>query len=195
MISDSISRMGYSWDEYQWGSTTTHEKTVSSKSKMPDGCLYSPSRRPGYGAPCPWPSLVLETGVSESLPRLHKDAEWWFANSDGDVRVVLILSTSKATRKVVLERWQLAPIGTPIPLSPETVSKLQQENTQPPMEKQTIVSPESALCAQRMEISRATDTVTGGPLHLPFLPIMDIDTPREGDTSLFYFSDDKLLRC
>ncbi|OJJ79977.1 uncharacterized protein ASPGLDRAFT_51889 [Aspergillus glaucus CBS 516.65] len=53
MIPDSISRMGYSWDEYQWGSTTTHEKTVSSKSKMPDGCLYSPSRRPEHGAPHP----------------------------------------------------------------------------------------------------------------------------------------------
>lgn len=30
-----------------------------------------------------YPYLVIEAGVSESMPSLQADAAWWFANSDG----------------------------------------------------------------------------------------------------------------
>ena len=187
--------MGYDWDDCQWGSTTLHEKTVSSRSKMPDECLYPPSRRPEHGQLRPWPSFVIETGVFESLPRLRMDATWWFANSCGDVRIVLVVSINKATRQVVLERWQLAPVGTLVPLSPETIFDLQEKNAPPPLEKQPFVSPDSAYCAQRIKICRTSNTVTGGPLRLPFQPVMDSNIPPEGNTIPFDFSDEKLLRC
>ena len=35
--------MGYTWDRCQYGSTTLHGKVISSKSQMPDECLYPPS--------------------------------------------------------------------------------------------------------------------------------------------------------
>lgn len=193
MISDDISRIGYRWDEYQWGSTALHEKTASNRSKMPDECLYPPTRRPEHNQPRHWPTFVIETGVSESLPRLRTDAAWWSSNSCGEVRIVLLVSIRKATREAALERWQLAPIGTQTPLSSATVAKLREENAPPPLAKQASVSPDSAYCAQRIEINRATDTVNHGPLHLPFNPIMDSDALPEGGA--FYFSDEQLIRC
>lgn len=99
------------------------------------------------------------------------DAAWWSSNSCEEVQVVLIVSIQKATRQVVLERWQLAPAGTLTPPSPDTVSNLQ-ENALLPLEKQSSVSPDSAHCAQHIEISRTSNTVMGGPLYLPFKPVI-----------------------
>lgn len=43
------------------------------------------------GAPDNWPSLVLEIGMSESLPQLRADASWWYPNSDGNIRLVILI--------------------------------------------------------------------------------------------------------
>lgn len=40
-----------------------------------------------------WPTLVIETGTSESLARLRVDAVWWLTNSGGEVKIVAIPKT------------------------------------------------------------------------------------------------------
>lgn len=38
-----------------------------------------------------WPSLVIETGLSESESQLRADAHWWFVNSRYQVKMVVLL--------------------------------------------------------------------------------------------------------
>jgi hypothetical protein len=52
-----------------------------------------------------WPNYIIETGFEEVLGRLRLHKEWWFGQSDGQVRVVLIIAVSRTARKVVFENW------------------------------------------------------------------------------------------
>jgi len=56
-----------------------------------------------------WPTIVLESGVSESLPQLRTDASWWLRNSGGDVKIVLIFSVKRTTRTIHIEKWENVP--------------------------------------------------------------------------------------
>jgi len=58
--------------------------------------------------PADWPTLVFECGVAESRRRLRADACWWLENSHGEVKIVLVLTISKADRKIKLEQWEMA---------------------------------------------------------------------------------------
>ena len=42
-----------------------------------------------------WPTIVLESGWSESLTRLRRDAHIWLENSGGDVKIVLLFSIGR----------------------------------------------------------------------------------------------------
>ncbi|KAN0070736.1 hypothetical protein V8E54_010901 [Elaphomyces granulatus] len=57
--------------------------------------------------PSGWPTLVLEVGVSESLPRLRNDASWWLSNSDGEVKVVLLIEVDKDHKRLNIETWEI----------------------------------------------------------------------------------------
>ncbi|RPA95775.1 hypothetical protein L873DRAFT_1845854 [Choiromyces venosus 120613-1] len=57
-----------------------------------------------------WPTLVIESGVSEKLPRLRVDARWWLENSSGDVNIVLLFSISEAAQMIHLEKWELVSV-------------------------------------------------------------------------------------
>lgn len=69
--------------ELEWAMTTTSRSTVGTSGKQSDECLLPRSRQGSAGQPPGWPTLVIESGVSESFTRLHEDAKWWFANSRG----------------------------------------------------------------------------------------------------------------
>ena len=58
-----------------------------------------------------WPTLVVESGVFESLYRLREDAKWWFSRSYGDVRIVLVVVADKPGGLLKVEKWQLMPRG------------------------------------------------------------------------------------
>ena len=53
-----------------------------------------------------WPSVVIEVGVSESLPQLRTDTHFWLTQSGGQTRIVILLSVKKATRVMKIERWE-----------------------------------------------------------------------------------------
>ncbi|KAF7158081.1 hypothetical protein CNMCM5623_002593 [Aspergillus felis] len=52
-----------------------------------------------------WPNYVIETGFEDMLGRLRLHKEWWFGQSGGQVRGVLIVGVSRTTRRVVIENW------------------------------------------------------------------------------------------
>ncbi|KAJ5943964.1 hypothetical protein N7516_004132 [Penicillium verrucosum] len=57
-----------------------------------------------------WPSLVIETGLSESEAQLRADAYWWFANSDYKVNMVLLFHIRRSPeRRVTIKLYSLRP--------------------------------------------------------------------------------------
>lgn len=92
-----LRNMGISRAGFQFGRTTTHPATVNEKSKQPDESFFffPGPRQMVNGEMVAWPTFVIEAGVMESLARLREDATWWFANSQGMVRIVLLLAGRK----------------------------------------------------------------------------------------------------
>jgi len=61
---------------------------------------------PLHGA-ADWPSVVIECGVSQSRDRLEVDANWWFENSGGQVKIVFLLSFSEEKQEIHFQQWEL----------------------------------------------------------------------------------------
>jgi hypothetical protein len=58
-----------------------------------------------------WPTIVFESGLSETLHRLRCDANWWLETSKGEVKIVIIISIKPAQTKLHIERWERAPLA------------------------------------------------------------------------------------
>ena len=73
------------------------------------------SWKPGYFCPLKtdWPSVVIECGVSQSRDRLEVDAHWWLENSDGQVKMVLVISFSRTKREIHFQQWEMATAPKP----------------------------------------------------------------------------------
>jgi len=64
------------------------------------GSAYKPSARE---KPIDWPTIMIESGFSESLKHLRNGANWWLTNSQGEVKIVVIISIQPANKKLHLE--------------------------------------------------------------------------------------------
>lgn len=64
------------------------------------------STRPGSGA---WPSLVIEVGVTQTLPEMRAKAQLWFRLSNFEVKIVLLVKLSSAQRSMTVEKWKALP--------------------------------------------------------------------------------------
>ena len=62
-----------------------------------------------------WPTIVFEAGLSESLTDLRRDAQWWLANSRGEVKIVIIISIVKAEKSLWIEQWNISSFDRPGP--------------------------------------------------------------------------------
>ena len=72
------------------------------------------------------PTLVIESGWSESRPELHQDRDVWLMGAAGTTEAVLILKWSKLTGRKVkgdIEVWDLDPAGHPRLLQQEVKEK------------------------------------------------------------------------
>lgn len=163
------SRMGIPRNEIAFGMATTHQPTVGNKGKQADQCFWPSSRQPGPGQQPGWPTLVIETGVTESLHRLREDAYWWFHNSLGRVRIVLVVCISRRQSKIIIEKWHLAPPGTPNPLTRSMLDQLVLIQ-RPPLVQQPVAS-QQPYPAQEIEISPVS--IQGDPLTLNFEAVFD----------------------
>ena len=56
-----------------------------------------------------WPTIVFESGFSESFTQLRRDAGWWLTNSRGDVRIVVIVFVRPEQKTLQVEKWCLVP--------------------------------------------------------------------------------------
>ncbi|GKZ30213.1 hypothetical protein AbraIFM66950_008259 [Aspergillus brasiliensis] len=163
--------MGVPRTTYCWGSAVTNPGTVSTHGKQPDNCLYPPNRQPSLGQLNGWPTLVIETGVSESLAKLRRDATWWFQSSSGDTRIVLIVSIKSSARQVRLEKWQLIPPNMGRPATRQMIDQLRQEPDQMPPLVQQPANAQFAFPIQEVVITPTS--ITGQPLVLPFQALFD----------------------
>lgn len=180
LIDEKNYLMGVPRNSRIWmGRATYIPDDTATKGKQP-GNAFVPSSRRGTSMRLSkfWPTLVIEAGVPKSLPRLRLNAKDWFAISDGQVRIVLLLSITKS--EITFEKWQLAPIFAPHPLTREFIDELRQQNPNiPPLIGQPA-SGQQAYSAQ--EVSVRSDQVVGDPLVLSFQALHD-RTPQqeEGD--------------
>src|SRR5256714_12370861 len=113
-------RMGLEDDLISIGATKFKTPRVS---KEGDSALKPRSMRP-LGAD--WPTIVLESGWSESLTKLRQDGHIWLENSGGDVKIVLLFSIGRTARTMMIEKWEnrpvpanpSAPTNPPVPANP-----------------------------------------------------------------------------
>ncbi|KAJ5297797.1 hypothetical protein PENANT_c012G09850 [Penicillium antarcticum] len=162
--------MGISEDDWDWAAASKYppcppnSTRTSIRGKEGDQGLIPQSRMFNQEENYGWPTLVFETGVSQSLGRLREDAEWWFAHSEGDVRFVLIIARKPTV--IHFELWQLAPTNSPRPLSRHCIRTLRSQTpSMPPLTRQPAQTQQS-YCSQ--EVTVTPHSVVGAPLVLPF---------------------------
>lgn len=100
--------MGFSMKESNgWMGSVFHYTSPAladaTQGKSADECSFPLERRGGISGQFEWPTLVIETGVPKSLPRLEQDARWWLANSGSAVRIVLLLIIDRGCETIDLQ--------------------------------------------------------------------------------------------
>ncbi|KAF9251729.1 hypothetical protein DTO013E5_3844 [Penicillium roqueforti] len=172
-IDDRLSAMRIRSTNRKWAATSTYKPTPT-KGKQGDQAFIPPSRCPSPQRPAGWPTFVIETGVSESLPRLREDAKWWLAASSGDVRIVLVISIKRTS--VYFEKWQLAPSNAPRPLTRAYIDTLRLQGPHIPPLFQQPATIQQAYSAHEVEVTPTG--IEGTPMILPFAALYDRDPGR-----------------
>ena len=114
-----------------------------------------------------WPTVVVEIGLSESLPNLREDARYWLTISEGKVFVVILISFSVSSKVVTWERWENAP-----PAPGRMVLRSQTVPHDVPTCMQTVTLPPAG-------------PATGTPFRIPTSKIWDIVPPNVGTEIVF----------
>ncbi|KAJ5129434.1 uncharacterized protein N7515_005473 [Penicillium bovifimosum] len=182
-VNDALTGMGLDWNDAEWVGGATYKPTTAI-GKVPDDAFLPPPRCTTPVSEIGWPTLVIETGVSESMPRLRVDAAKWFSDSKGKVRITLVISIKDSS--VDVERWQLAPIGAPTPLTRDYIASLcRRPPNRPPLYSQDPAA-QQPYCAQQIIITRQGAT---GDLVLPFDALYD-RSPEQGEHDVLITSTD-----
>ncbi|OKO96870.1 hypothetical protein PENSUB_10424 [Penicillium subrubescens] len=117
-----------------------------------------------------WPSLVIETGLSESEAQLRADAYWWFSNSDYKVNMVILFHIQRSPeRRVTIKLHSLRPTNPRITRGLQ--AEAQRTLLSNPVPSQTytpIVLRHSAV----HEIVITSKDVQNAPLELDFESVM-----------------------
>jgi hypothetical protein len=141
-----VTGMGISYLELRPMGGTRYPGNTSSKEG--DSSYKPSSRRNKYD----WPTIVIESGLSESLQRLRSDARWWLENSRGDVKIVVLISVKPADKTLQIEKWELALLPN------QRVTRAHP-------------NPNTQIPTQIQEITIINNVVTGSPLVLEFQKI------------------------
>ena len=138
--------MGLDWKFLSLGATTFKAPYAP---KEGDPAFKPMSIRPRKAD---WPTIVLESGWSELLTRLRRDAHIWLEKSRGDVKIVLLLSVGRTARRMIIEKWENRPVPANRPVT-------RSNTTQTPTQIQAIT------------IDSNSNTVNGASLTLEFRKI------------------------
>lgn len=106
-----------------------------------------------------YPSLVLEIGASESSDQLRQDARWWYANTNQETKLVVLIDVTDNPYRVDFEVWTEV-------VNQSTVHSTRSRPT-------TVLQ-----CTQRVSLQNGV--VTGAPLILDFATLMH-RAPRVGE--------------
>ncbi|RHZ74431.1 hypothetical protein CDV55_106213 [Aspergillus turcosus] len=159
IVLEQLLAMGIPLDDMDWGGNTT----------------YKPQARTGTQADNILPQAPGDQGKEGSL---EADAKWWFANSSGDVRIVLLIVLN--TTYVRFEKWQLVPPNAPRPVTQAYIDQLRANPAHnPPTDRQP---PGNQYAYAAHEVTVTATTVTGAPMTLPFAALYERPPgPNEGD--------------
>ncbi|KAN0085015.1 hypothetical protein V8E54_001482 [Elaphomyces granulatus] len=80
-------------DDYYWLAALILKGRT--RTKRPDECIF-PWKDVGDSH---WPSLVVETGKTQSLSRLAQDARWWLTECEIKVKFVVLIDVEEAKGK------------------------------------------------------------------------------------------------
>ncbi|KAJ5188883.1 hypothetical protein N7491_005204 [Penicillium cf. griseofulvum] len=73
--------------------------------KQPD-CQYLPRKLP-RGRGKKWPSVVVESGFSESPSKFMSDARYWLTRSNREVQTVFTIRIGRSNPEIIIESWKL----------------------------------------------------------------------------------------
>lgn len=172
--------MGLSWGSLIPCGATRYRGCSNSSSKEGDSAHKPRALRP---SPSDWPTIVFESGFSESLPRLRVAAAWWLMESGGHVKIVVIIAVQLAQGRIVIEKWGLS------------AGNFQRPPTRAVPNPAVILVPNKL---QEITILRQASPprpaiVTGAPLILEFVKIF-LRAPLLPETD-FVFTDSDLSDC
>ncbi|KAK3358636.1 hypothetical protein B0T24DRAFT_540311 [Lasiosphaeria ovina] len=81
-----------------------------------------------------WPTLVIESGYSETLPELYKDMQWWFRTSNHEVKIVILAKFDDQQHHILLEKWEeeiSSPQGAITRMKRQSITITRDETTNP----------------------------------------------------------------
>ena len=192
-LSYEIGRMGLisSWMSVG-GTRYPGNSTTGSSGEGDSGGLPLPAR----GDSEDWPTLVFESGYSQSLISLRMKMRFWFAQSDHDVKIVILAKAFPDSRekRILIEQWQAR--GTP-PRPGATTTRRSQ--ILEPVCLQTInvvwaLETPYDEASVELQASAESFNVTRGPLVLDFAMCF-LREPNEPNEHDFVFSDKVLQTC
>ncbi|GLA27969.1 hypothetical protein AnigIFM63604_006330 [Aspergillus niger] len=115
-----------------------------------------------------YPTFVIESGVSESMPRLRADAHWWISLTGGQVQIVLLIKVNTTKKTMLFEKY---------------FPKLRQyPNTRARAQGASVAGTYIPDLISTTKVNAIPGTVVGPPITLEFQRIIGRPpVPPEGD--------------
>lgn len=102
VIFAAIIQMGPALNWYPMGSTTHRAQDRPNGDRGEGDSSGGPIERQSP----PWPTLVIETGYSQTIEGLRRDMRWWFSASNHQVKIVLLVKLNSNPDQIIIEKWQ-----------------------------------------------------------------------------------------
>ncbi|KAJ5797209.1 uncharacterized protein N7518_005749 [Penicillium psychrosexuale] len=176
--------MGIDSDDYTMNSATRYHGRTCDKeadeSLTPSGNPFDDNN---------WPSLVIETGLSESEAQLRADAYWWFLNSDYKVNMVILFHIQRSPeRRLTIKQYSFRPT------TPRSIRGLQAEA------QRTLLSQTDSPMVLRHsavnEVVITSNDVQNAPLELDFESVMRRPpAPNMGERNITFTAEDLAACC
>lgn len=95
--------MGIGEFEYVFAGATTYRGGGGNGGSGEGDSTFVPRVR--MSAAIKWPTLVIESSLSQSLASLQKKMQWWFRESNHEVKIVLLANIDRDSRTIHLEKY------------------------------------------------------------------------------------------